>query len=163
MEEADGTDHLVEPIADNEQQYRTFSWRWKQGDNYYTVRFLDSAQFMNASLEKLAENLTKESKIKTKTTFGNNAELMAQKGFFPYEWFDSKEKLYNTLPDITAFYSNLTGKGISKKDYEHVQIVWNTLGCKTMKDYMEAYLKSDVALLADIFEEFRVTSLNIMN
>jgi hypothetical protein len=35
----------------------------------------------------------------------------------------------------------------------------NKLKCKTFEDYHNAYLKSDVHLLADIFENFRKISL----
>ena len=33
--------------------------------------------------------------------------------------------------------------------------MFNLIGCKSLKDYLEAYLKPDVTLLADVFENFR--------
>ena len=45
------------------------------------------------------------------------------------------------------------------KHYQHAQKVWKMLGYKTMKDYHDHYLKSDVLLLTDIFENFWKMSL----
>ena len=43
-------------------------------------------------------------------------ECPQTKGFFPYEWMDSLEKLeHSSLPPHEAFYSTLTNKNISRK------------------------------------------------
>ena len=39
-------------------------------------------------------------------------------------------------------------------------MVYNALGCKTFKDYHMAYLKCDVILLADVFENMRKASMS---
>ena len=57
------------------------------------------------------------------------------------------------------FYSLLTGKKLSKKEYEHVLNVWNKFEMKMMKDYHSLYLKCDVLLLTDVFEKFRNNSI----
>ncbi len=61
------------------------------------------------------------------------------------------------LPPKKAFYSHLTDSHISDEDYEHAQKVWKAFGCKTMRDYHDLYLKTDVLLLADVMTEFRKT------
>ena len=63
------------------------------------------------------------------------------------------------LPPQAAFHSTLTGEGISAKDYDHAQKVWSAFNCRTMGDYHDLYLRTDVLLLADVFETFRKTSL----
>ena len=57
------------------------------------------------------------------------------------------------------FYSSLTDKKITDKEYEHVLNVWNIFEMKTMKDYHNLYLKCDVLLLSDVLEKFGNNSL----
>ena len=60
-----------------------------------------------------------------------------------------------SLPPQAEFYNKLNDKSLSDAEYSHVQEVWNAFNCKTMKDYQDVYLISDMLLLADIFREFR--------
>ena len=84
---------------------------------------------------------------------------MQRKGVYLYEYIDSWEGFEETsLPPREAFYSNLNMTDISEKDYKHVQQVWNIItpegNEKTLGDYHNVYLPTDVLLLADIFENF---------
>ena len=85
---------------------------------------------------------------------------MMPKGVYPYEYMDGWKKFKETslLPE-DAFYSRLNMKGISDQDYEHTQQVWNIMKKKTLGCYHDTYLKTDVLLLADVFEIFRDTCL----
>ena len=70
-----------------------------------------------------------------------------RKGVFPNDWFDGFDKLNATeLPPKEASYSKLTDKHISDDDYAHAQKVWKTFNMKTMRDYHDLYMKSDVLL-----------------
>ena len=86
--------------------------------------------------------------------------LLLRKGVYPYEHMDSWERFQEErLPPQAAFHSTLTGEGISAKDYDHAQKFWSALNCRTMGDYHDLYLRTDVLLLADVFETFRKSGL----
>ena len=68
---------------------------------------------------------------------------------------DSWEKFNSGLPSIDKFYSKLNMSGISNEDYEHARNFWSKFELKNMGDYHDLYLKTDVVLLANVFESFR--------
>ena len=85
---------------------------------------------------------------------------MRCKVVYPYEYMDGWEKFEDTsLPLKDAFYSRVNMKGISDQDHEHAQQVRNTMEKKTLGWYHDTYLKTNVSLLADVFETFRNTCL----
>ena len=86
-------------------------------------------------------------------------DLMARKGVYPYDYMDSFEKFNSPLPKKEEFFSILNNKHISNEDYEHAKNVWNTFNLKNMGEYHDLYLKSDILLLVDVFENFRKTCL----
>ena len=129
---------------------------------FFTIKFLDSYQFMSSSLDRLSSNLeTLKLSPKIKNIYPSVTDsLIRRKGIFPYAYFDSLDRLDETsLPPISAFKNDLTGEECSVKDYEHAQVAWQEFGCKTFNDYMISYLHLDVFLLADVFEEFRSVTL----
>ena len=121
--------------------------------------FLDSFQFMASSLERLAANLTTDTFKYTSQVFQDEKlALMKQKGLYPYDYMDSFQKFGDQqLPPKEEFYSILTDESISDEQYQHAQKVWNTFNMRTMGEYHDLYLKSDILLLADVFENFRKT------
>ena len=69
---------------------------------------------------------------------------------------DSWDKFKETsLPRKEKFYSNLNMSGVSDGDYEHACSVWRESGIRNMGEYHDLYLRTDVVLLANIFDSFR--------
>src|SRR2546425_3354201 len=60
------------------------------------------------------------------------------------------------LPPREAFFSKLSDEHISENDYLHAHRVWSAFNMKCLKNYHDLYLKTDVLLLADVFENFRL-------
>jgi hypothetical protein len=123
---------------------------------------------MASKLSTLASNLITpgfEKFRETSKVFApEDLPLVTRKGVYPYEYTDSWEKLEETsLPPKEEFYSTLTEEHISSKEYEHARKVWDHFGCKTLGEYSDLYLKVDVMLLADVFENFRDICMKTYN
>ena len=124
----------------------------------HDLLFIDSFQFMSSSLEKLVENLKNGGRLKhIEEEFGNYAELLTQKGIYPYSFMDGWDKFELTTKVLKKedFTNDLTGEEIKDKDFEFYTSVCETLDIKTLGEYHDLYLKTDVLLLADVFENFR--------
>jgi hypothetical protein len=123
---------------------------------------------MASSLSSLAENLVTPEHDNFRETAKHfvtgDMPLVTRKGVYPYEYTDSWEQLENTrLPWKRDFYSTLTETGIKETEYEHAKEVWDHFGCNTLGEYSDLYLKIDVLLLADVFENFRDVCMRAYN
>ncbi|CAB3977545.1 uncharacterized transposon-derived [Paramuricea clavata] len=145
----------VNVIPNNMEKYISFSL----GRN---LVFKDSIQFMASSLEDLVSNLSAENfRIVGKRWKGEDCNLVTQKGVFPYEFLDDISKLSTEgLPSKDKFYSSLYESGVKDEDYQRAQKAWDHFKMKTMKDYHDLYLETELLLLADVFENFRRTCLD---
>ena len=70
---------------DNSTSKKTYSW---------TIKFKDSLQFLNSSLEKLVDNLKVQGDFPAmKQTFGHKTQLLLRKGVYPYDYMNSWDSL----------------------------------------------------------------------
>ena len=144
-------------IANNKEKFITLS----SG----SLRFIDSMQFMASSLGKLVENLQSSGKQAFKHLNGhftdvNKRDLLLRKGVYPYDYVTCAEKFADDkLPRKDGFYSKLIDEEISDSDYEHARTVWQTWSMSNLGQYHDLYLTADVLQLADVFENFRNTTL----
>ena len=131
--------------------------------SYGAYEFKDSLAFLQCSLGTLTENLVssghKFNLLSQCAMFNQNNDysLLLRKGVYPYEGFNSITELMSTatLPNPSAFFSNLTGKSITPQEYQHAQNVWQTYKIKSMSEYTNFYCMLDVILLAECFLAFR--------
>jgi len=94
----------------------------------------------------------------------NDMPLVTRKGVYPYEYTDSWSKLDDTrLPRKRDFYNTLTESGINEEEFEYAKAVWDHLDCKTLGEYSNLYLKIDVLLSVDVFENFRDVCMRAYN
>ena len=80
-----------------------------------------------------------------------------QKLAFPYEWFDSFEKLNHKGPvKYEEFYSSLKGGiTISQEEYQNFCDEFSKRGCVTMKDWLKEYNLADVTPFIEALEKTR--------
>ncbi|XP_037911964.1 uncharacterized protein LOC119652098 [Hermetia illucens] len=69
-------------------------------------------------------------------------------------------KFQTAIPDFPQFYNKLNDESVSHKDYVHTSRIWEEFSIKNLGEYSDLYLKIDVLLLADVFEEFRSNCYN---
>ena len=174
----------VDVIANNEEQYKTFSHRkfykydteGTEVNRLVSFSFMDSMQHLQCSLDQLVQNLPKEKLRQSSKYFSEKKlEFFLRKGVYPYEHMDSFERFQVTEFPFEVFGSTLNQgivydersegeiekEPITREDYEHGQKVWKEMGCKTLGDYSKLYCMSDTLLLADVFEAYRDLALDI--
>ena len=162
----------MEVITKNKEDYISFSIKvpvdsyidknGEEKDKLTELRFIDSFIFMSSSLDSLTKNLVGSGK----RLFGFEDyselqyDLLTRKGVYSYEYVNSWDQFNETqLPPIDAFCSNLNMSSISEEDYQHAQRVWEEFGIHNLGDYHDLCLRTDVVLLANVYEAFRDTCL----
>ena len=105
----------VSCIPNNTEKYISFSLG--------QLRFIDSAQFLLASLDKLVSANNPEAFQITARYESDHQKrtLLMRKGVYPYEFMDSWGCFEETqLPPKEVFYSKFSDEHISNSDYVHV-------------------------------------------
>ncbi|XP_063242517.1 uncharacterized protein LOC134542299 [Bacillus rossius redtenbacheri] len=125
--------------------------------NKFSIQFIDTFRFMARSLASLASYLPADKFVETSKFFTQNElNLVTRKGVFPYDYVTCWEKLDEPqLPAKEEFYNILNDSHISDAEYRHAQAVWSEFGCVTLGEYSDVYLKTDMLLLTDVFENCR--------
>ncbi|KAL9989202.1 hypothetical protein ACROYT_G003726 [Oculina patagonica] len=84
-------------------------------------------------------------------------ECEAKKSWFPYEWFDSPEKLdYPGLPDYPAWFSKLKGQYVLTRDeWEGCKRTFEENGMRTFADWLRYYNNLDVSPGLEALEKMK--------
>ena len=129
---------------------------------YEHIRLLDSFRFMHSSLDALVKNLPANEFIHLENYFSDwsksSVDMLKQKGHFPYNYIESFSKLGEArLPPREKWTNSLQQYDVSvtEDEYKHALTVFETFKCKTIGEYYNLYLKTDVFLLASVVLCFR--------
>lgn len=127
-----------------------------------SVLFLDSCQFLLASLDSLVKNIADDDNNfrLLNEAFGSRSKYLKRKLVYCYDYFSSfdtyKEK---ELPCKQRFFNSLTNKHITDEEYNSAKTIFREFGCQSLEDFTKIYVRCDVYLLACVFQEFRDMSL----
>ena len=137
----------ISGIPNNEENYisftkqvivdKFFNKEGKEVNVKHELRFINNLRFMASNLDKLSSNLKIDQFVNlNKYCSGNQLRLLLSKDVYPYDYVDCMKKLDGTSrPPKDAFYSKLTGEGITDEDYQHAHTVWKEFNIESMKDY----------------------------
>ena len=181
MKNYDG--HLIIQNAEKLSNKKKIDVIAQNSEKFINIRFdslsvKDSFSFITASLDKLV-SMTKydntDEKDRRKWVLRDNwqsnfrysskndiiktekcLDLLTEKGVYPFDYMNSFNEFNDEhLPSKEQFFSRLTEEDITNDDYNKAKQIWKHFGIKSMGDYHDLYLKTDVLLLTDVFENFR--------
>ena len=123
---------------------------------YGCIRFIDRYLFLSDSLDKLVKNLDEDDFKILKKEFPDKWQYLNKKLAYPYEYFNSIDDYKKPVDNLKKedFFSKL------KKDYpdddeiERTKEIIELFNIKDGGELTRLYCKSDVILLADVFEKF---------
>ena len=97
-----------------------------------------------------------------KTGFHDKWKYLTKKLAYPYEYFNSIEDYQKLVDNLKkeGFFSKLKNKYPDDKEIQRTMDIIKRFNIKNGEDLTEIYLKSDVLLLACVFEKFVKVSVN---
>ena len=97
-----------------------------------------------------------------KTGYPDKWKVLTKKLAYPYEYFDSIDDYQKPVDNLKKkdFFSKLKNKSPDEEELERTKELFEKLIFKDGEELTEIYLKSDVLLLACVFEKFIKVSVN---
>ena len=116
----------------------------------------DSYRFLSESLDKLVKNLDEDDFKILKKEFPNKWQYLNKKLAYPYEYFTSTEDYKKPVNDLKKedFFSKLKNDYLDDEEIERTKEIIKLFNIENGKELTNLYCKSDVILLADVFEKF---------
>ena len=129
---------------------------------YGCIRFIDSYRFLSSGLDSLVKNLDENDFRILKKEFPDKWKYLNKKLAYPYEYFNSIDDYKKPVDYLENkdFCSKLKNKCPDDKEIDRTREIIKIFNIKNGKELTELYLKSDVILLADVFEKFIKVSVN---
>ena len=123
---------------------------------YGCIRFIDSYRILSSGLDSLVKNLDEDDFKILKEGFPDKWQYLNKKLAYPYEYFngidDYKKPVHNL--ENKDFFSKLKNKCPDDKEIDRTREIIKKFNIKNGEELTQLYLKSDVILLADVFEKF---------
>ena len=149
--------NLKEEIVDNDEILNIVN---EIIENDKTIKDLkeEIKKLEEALLDYMGEN---DLKI-LKTEFSDKWKFLTKKLAYPYEYFNSIDDYNKTVDNLEKkdFFSKLKNKCPNDEEIERTMDIIERFNIKNGVQLTEIYLKSDVLLLACVFEKFTKVSVN---
>ena len=123
---------------------------------YGCIRFIDSYRFLSSGLDSLVKNLDENYFKILKKEFPDKWQYLNKKLTYPYEYFNSIDDYKKPVHNLEKgdFFSKLKNGYPDDGEMQRTKQIGEIFNIKNGKELTELYLKSDVILLADVFENF---------
>ena len=123
---------------------------------YECIRFIDSYRFLSESLNKPVKNLNEDDFKILKKEFPDKWQYLNKKLAYPYEYFDSIDDYKKPVNNFKKedFFSKLKNDYPDDDEIERTKEIIKLFNIKDGEELTKLYCKSDVILLADVFENF---------
>ena len=133
----------------------------KTNEEYNTVKygcisFFDSYRFLSERLEKLLNNLDEDDFKILRKEFPDKWQYLNKKLAYPYQSFNSIDDYKKPVDNLKKedFFSKLTNKCLNDSVIERTREIIKLFNIEDGGELTKLYCKSDVILLADVFEKF---------
>ena len=123
---------------------------------YGCIRFIDSYRFLSESLDKLVKNLNEDGFKLLKKEFPDKWQFLNKTLAYPYEFFNSIDDFKKPDNNLKKeeFFSKLKNDYPDDDEIERTKEIIKLFNIKNGEELTRLYCKSDVILLADVFEKF---------
>ena len=155
---------LLNKLTPKQKQY--FKVLPKTSEEYISfqfgcIRFLDSYRFLQGGLDAVTKSMADEDFKITKRFHPNEEDfkLLRKKGAVPYSFYTSHDSFKETTLTHEMFFDELKNEMEPEAVFLKAKETWDHFGCPDHGRFIDLYLKSDVLLLADLFERFRAVNL----
>ena len=123
---------------------------------YGCIRFIDSYRFLSESLDKLVKNLDSVDFKILKKKIPDKGQYLNKKLAYPYEFFNSIDDYKKPVNNLKKedFFSKLKNSYPDDEEIARTKEIVELFDIKNGEELTRLYCKSDVILLADVFEKF---------
>ena len=170
-----GLDSLVKTLVDNSN--KTLDLKKEIVDNDYILNIVTDIGEYNRTIKDLKKdypdkiheleeallNYIGENDFKIlKTGFPDKWKYLTKKLAYPYEYFNSIEDYQKPVDNLKKkhFFSKLKNGYPDDEEIQRTKDIIEKFNIKNGEELTEIYLKSDVLLLACVFEKFIKVSIN---